>query len=272
MISKIRCSLPVGFLRAQPPGDGGGEHPGWVGVLGLPRHILSAAAAGGGHGGCLQAGAGPAPPERGGRVSRPRDSLAAGLSISALCATFFPAQEGSRKRGVPVRSGKMWESATECTKCDMLRPGSKAGAQARNGVRTVAPAGPPCPPSRQARVELAWWIRGRSRVSREARSRTPRPAGGAPGGERRRGAGSVQTAGAEPSGRGVSLLSSLGASTAGFAQWSDAFGRGTEQNGCSRDLPWGSARHYPVSAALRSAVAEWNGRVGGSLGGGHRSG
>ena len=61
----------------------------------------------------------------------------------------------------------MWESATECTKCDMLGPGSKAGAQARNGVRTVAPAGPPCPPSRQARVELAWWNRwAQSRFAR----------------------------------------------------------------------------------------------------------
>ena len=136
------------------------------------------------------------PPERAGRVSRRRDSAAAGLGISALCATFFPAPKGPVGGELSARSGKMWESATECTKCDMYRPGSKAGAQTRSGARIVAPAGPPCPPPAKPELISRGGIVGRSRVSREARSRTPRPDGGAPGGERRRAAGSVQTAGA----------------------------------------------------------------------------
>jgi hypothetical protein len=95
--------------------EGASIRGGW-GLLGLPRHILSAAAAGGGHGGCLQAGAGPAPPERGGRVSRPRDSAAAGLSISALCATFIPC------RGVPASGGHRRDE----DKCGSRRPNAQS--------------------------------------------------------------------------------------------------------------------------------------------------
>jgi len=160
----------------------------------------------------------------------------------------------------------MWESATECTKCDMLGPGSKAGAQARNGVRTVAPAGPPCPPSRQARVELAWWNRWAQ--SRFARSPFADASPGRRSARRRTEAGG----GVRSDGRRVAVRARgqpvvvPGSECGRFCAVERRFwARNGAKRLLSRPSP-GSARHYPVSTAFRSVGAEWSGcGVGGAL-------
>ena len=95
---------------AKPPGDGGGEHPGWVGVLGpsTPQIINGGSGRLACRDACKLARRLPRPSAKG-RVSRLRDSAAAGLGISALCATFFPAPKGPARGELSARSGKMWE-------------------------------------------------------------------------------------------------------------------------------------------------------------------